>query len=111
MKCAVNFTSHVFCIFIAHVQHTDLSHAFKTYDKDNSGSIDRDEFRYLMYNLDLGLGDNEIEMLVREADADNNGDIDFDEFQQLIQPDPNRVMGLQDKDRGPYVPPPKSLRQ
>jgi Ca2+-binding EF-hand superfamily protein len=54
-----------------------------------------------MYNLDIGLGDNEIEMLVREADVNNDGDIDFQEFQELIQPDPNRVAGLQDPSRGP----------
>ena len=92
------------------VQHADLNHAFQTYDTDSSGAIDRDEFRYLMYNLDLGLGDNEIELLVREADHDNDGMIDFEEFQQLVQPDPNRIIGFQDPDRTPEFVNQKQLK-
>jgi Ca2+-binding EF-hand superfamily protein len=53
---------------------------FKKYDKDNSGSINYEEFKFLCYDLGHFLSDAELQMALKIIDADGSGEIDEKEF-------------------------------
>ena len=56
-----------------------LSSIFKYYDKDNSGFLDKKEFRLYLKNLGFG---NDLQSTTLQALADDNNDgaISFEEF-------------------------------
>ena len=56
-----------------------LSSIFKYYDKDNSGFLDKQEFRLYLKNLGFG---NDLQSTTLQALADDNNDgaISFEEF-------------------------------
>merc|ERR1712232_1141497 len=54
--------------------------AFKAFDKDGNGYIDRDELLQTMANLGDQLTDEEIEEMIREADMDGDARINYKEF-------------------------------
>ncbi|KAG5181716.1 yellow cameleon 2.60 [Tribonema minus] len=62
----------------------EITEAFKVFDKDGSGSIDKEELTAIMKGLGANLSDQEIELLVREADADGDGSIDLQEFLKIM---------------------------
>jgi len=57
--------------------------AFKKYDSDNSGSIDRKEFALLIQDLNITVTDGELDEAFRSLDQNNSGTIDFEEFVQF----------------------------
>lgn len=63
----------------------DLKAAFKLFDKDNSGSIDVDEFREVLESLGDYFTDDEIEAMIEQADKDESGTIDEAEFVLLMR--------------------------
>ena len=58
--------------------------AFKKFDADSSGSIDKTEIRKAMKALGRPITEAEAVAMMEEADADNNGEIDFMEFRKLV---------------------------
>ena len=58
----------------------NLCAAFKVFDKDGSGSIDRDELHKIMTTLGEPLSDAEVDEMLREADKDRDGTINYQEF-------------------------------
>lgn len=63
----------------------ELKAAFKLFDKDNSGSIDVDEFREVLESLGDYFTDDEIEAMIEQADKDESGTIDEAEFVLLMR--------------------------
>lgn len=57
-----------------------LARHFKIVDRDNSKSIDADEFSQLCNLNRLGLSQNEQNVLMRGFDSDGNGRVDYEEF-------------------------------
>lgn len=54
--------------------------AFKSFDTDGSGTIDRNELRGVLENGDQHFSEAELDKFLNEADTDGDGTIDYDEF-------------------------------
>lgn len=61
-----------------------IEEAFKVFDKEGKGSIDRETFRHIMTTMGEKLTDEEVDEMLDEADADGDGEIDYLEFTQMI---------------------------
>jgi len=61
-----------------------LQMAFRAFDIDGNGKIDRAELAQVMKNLGQELTDEEIDAMMKEADTDGDGAIDFEEFKALM---------------------------
>lgn len=53
---------------------------FEKADKDESGALDRQEFKTCMQEAELGLTKKEINILMQQVDVDGDGQITWDEF-------------------------------
>eukprot|EP00904_Undaria_pinnatifida_P006214 jgi/Undpi1/2722/HiC_scaffold_14.g06100.m1 len=58
----------------------EINGAFKFFDKNNDGMVDRGELGEIMRQLGNKLSDKEIELLINAADQDNDGQISMKEF-------------------------------
>lgn len=67
-----------------------VQHAFRSFDKDHSGSINADEFKAVLYTYGLAASEEELERLVSKFDVDGDGTIRYDEFNatfgQVVNP-------------------------
>lgn len=69
-----------------YVQEDMCWRAFKTFDKDGSGSIDKEELSKLLGlhdltdQLQVSITENEVDTIMKEVDLNNDGKIDFEEF-------------------------------
>ena len=61
---------------------TDWQNCFRSFDRDNSGNIDRNELKTALTNFGYRLNDNIIDMLIRKYDRAGRGTIYFDDFIQ-----------------------------
>jgi len=61
-----------------------LQMAFRAFDLDGNGKIDREELAQVMKNLGQELTPEEIDAMMKEADTDGDGSIDFEEFKALM---------------------------
>jgi len=61
---------------------TDWQNTFRTYDRDNSGTIDKNELKTALTSFGYRLSDRFYNMLVRKFDRSNRGTIAFDDFIQ-----------------------------
>lgn len=61
---------------------TDWENCFRSFDRDNSGNIDRHELKTALTNFGYRLTDQTIDMLVRKYDRAGHGTIYFDDFIQ-----------------------------
>jgi calmodulin len=61
-----------------------LQMAFRAFDIDGNGRIDREELAQVMKNLGQELTAEEIDAMMKEADTDGDGTIDFEEFKALM---------------------------
>ena len=64
--------------------------AFNSVDKDNSGSIDKAEFKECALQVAKGFGlenpeEAKIEEIYKKLDSDGNGDVDFVEFKKYVK--------------------------
>ncbi|XP_023347175.1 neo-calmodulin [Eurytemora carolleeae] len=64
----------------------DIKNAFKLFDTDGNGYIDRKELRVMMRFIGEPVTEDEIENILEEADTDKNGLIDYTEFFALMAP-------------------------
>ncbi|XP_012533968.1 programmed cell death protein 6 isoform X1 [Monomorium pharaonis] len=62
---------------------TDWENCFRSFDRDNSGNIDRNELKTALTNFGYRLTDQTIDMLIRKYDRAGRGTIYFDDFIQL----------------------------
>ena len=56
---------------------------FRTFDLNNDGFIDKEEFRTVMKTLDAEFTEEHLEELMKKGDVDGNGQIDYAEFIKL----------------------------
>jgi len=61
-------------------QVAELKQAFDLFDKDNSGSIDKEELGGVMKSLGVELDDGQLSTLYTQMDPSGDGVIDFSEF-------------------------------
>lgn len=62
----------------------ELWDAFKEFDLDGNGTIDKDEFSLFMQKLGYRPTSVELQEMIDEVDKDRNGKIGFDEFKLLM---------------------------
>ncbi|XP_975592.2 programmed cell death protein 6 isoform X3 [Tribolium castaneum] len=62
---------------------TDWQNCFRSFDRDNSGNIDRNELKTALTTFGYRLSDGLVSTLVRKFDRHGNGTILFDDFIQL----------------------------
>jgi len=62
----------------------EIREAFKVFDSDGNGFINRQELRYVMLNLGENMGEEEIEYLIDEIDIDGDGQINYEEFYTMM---------------------------
>lgn len=61
---------------------TDWQNCFRSFDRDNSGNIDKNELKTALTSFGYRLSDNIIDMLLRKFDRFGRGTILFDDFIQ-----------------------------
>ena len=66
---------------------TAMQKVFDKIDSDNSGTIDKSEFKAAMKTLKVPIGDTEIDAIFEEMDVDANGFLDYDEFIAIVSED------------------------
>jgi Ca2+-binding EF-hand superfamily protein len=64
-----------------------LMRAFKHFDKDNNGGVDRGEFGEVLRNFGFEAEPRHIDALFRKYDANASGALEFHEFVNKLQPD------------------------
>lgn len=62
---------------------TDWQNCFRSFDRDNSGNIDKYELRTALQTFGYRLSENIIDMMLRKYDRMGKGTILFDDFIQL----------------------------
>lgn len=60
----------------------DWKKCFTSFDRDNSGNIDKSELKVALCTFGYNLSDNLINTLVRKFDRHGNGTVLFDDFIQ-----------------------------
>lgn len=63
-----------------YLKENHLRSAFSYFDKDNSGTISKDELRTALQGEDFTLTEDEINNLLSGVDANDDGEVDYDEF-------------------------------
>ena len=62
----------------------EFKEAFKLFDRDQDGSITKQELSTVMRSLGQNPTDQELIEMIRQVDEDGNDQIDFDEFLRLM---------------------------
>jgi len=60
--------------------HNEVFEIFRTYDRDNSGSIDRREFARLLEALGMAISEEELGVAIDAVDSNHSGKISWLEF-------------------------------
>merc|ERR1719300_2163062 len=61
-----------------------IREAFKVFDSNGDGFINRQELGYVMDNLGEKMEKEEIESLIDEIDIDGDGQINYEEFYMMM---------------------------
>ncbi|XP_014678898.1 PREDICTED: calmodulin-like [Priapulus caudatus] len=61
----------------------EYTEAFRLFDRDGNGKLDREELRLIIRKLNPDVTDMTIAEMVKSADADGDGNIDYEEFVKL----------------------------
>lgn len=62
-----------------------LAKVFQEMDKNGSGTLDSDDFRWGLKNFGLNFSDQECKILIEEFDKNQNGVIEFSEFISIMR--------------------------
>lgn len=68
-------------------QLTELREIFRSFDRNNDGSLTQLELGSLLRALGLTPSPDQLETLIQKADTNNNGLVEFSEFVALVEPD------------------------
>lgn len=68
-------------------QLSELREIFRSFDRNNDGSLTQLELGSLLRSLDLKPSEDQLETLTQKADRNSNGLIEFSEFVALVEPD------------------------
>ncbi|XP_013384020.1 programmed cell death protein 6-like isoform X2 [Lingula anatina] len=61
---------------------TDWQNTFRSYDRDNSGAIDKNELKIALQSFGYRLSDRFYDILIRKFDRQGRGQVAFDDFIQ-----------------------------
>eukprot|EP01023_Acetabularia_acetabulum_P068700 TRINITY_DN9785_c1_g1_i1.p2 TRINITY_DN9785_c1_g1~~TRINITY_DN9785_c1_g1_i1.p2 ORF type:complete len:162 (-),score=28.94 TRINITY_DN9785_c1_g1_i1:113-598(-) len=70
---------------LSHAEVEMCQKAFNQHDRDKSGTIDIQELKALLNQMNLYPTDEEMFVLMNSVDDDGSGEIDFTEFLNLVQ--------------------------
>jgi hypothetical protein len=62
-----------------------LRQMFKTFDKDNSGTIDANELHQMLLYMGVATTEREVRDMIAQVDQNGDGDIDLDEFLEVMK--------------------------
>lgn len=65
----------------------ELHDIFRTFDKNNDGSLTQLELGSLLRSLGLKPSSEQLDALIQKADTNNNGLVEFSEFVALVAPE------------------------
>lgn len=68
-------------------QISELRQIFRSFDRNNDGSLTQLELGSLLRSLGLKPSPDQLEILIQKADTNNNGLIEFSEFVGLVAPE------------------------
>lgn len=68
-------------------QISELRQIFRSFDRNNDGSLTQLELGSLLRSLGLKPSPDQLENLIQKADTNNNGLIEFSEFVGLVAPE------------------------
>ncbi|KAK4760023.1 hypothetical protein SAY87_023154 [Trapa incisa] len=68
-------------------QLAELREIFRSFDRNNDGSLTQLELGSLLRSLGLKPSPDQLESLIHKADLNSNGLIEFSEFVALVEPD------------------------
>ena len=61
----------------------ELETLFKTFDADQSGGLDHEEIRNMLFTLGADPSPSELNVILKKMDSNNSGVIEFDEFAEV----------------------------
>ncbi|KAJ6237353.1 calcium-binding protein cml45-related [Anaeramoeba flamelloides] len=70
---------------LSKVQILEFENAFKLFDKDGNGQIDRKELQIVLKSLGQNPTENQLKQMIDTVDQDGDGQIDFKEFLNLMK--------------------------
>jgi len=76
----------------AHRSVDDVRKAFKTYDRDGDGAIDKAELHKALTNYKFNFSDQEVDIIFAAGDIDGDGHVDFEEFMYLMCPSTAQIV-------------------
>ena len=62
----------------------EYTEAFKVFDREGNGTINREELKLILTTLGEGLKPEDVEYMLRDADIDRNGFIEYKSFVRLM---------------------------
>jgi calcium-binding protein CML len=68
-------------------QVAELREIFRSYDRNNDGSLTQLELRSLLRSLGLKPTQDQLDALIQRADINSNGLVEFSEFVALVSPE------------------------
>ena len=68
-----------------YLKENHLRSAFSYFDKDNSGTISKEELRQCLTSEDFTLSEQQIAELLNGVDENNDGQIDYQEFIAMMK--------------------------
>ncbi|KAJ3681681.1 hypothetical protein LUZ60_014254 [Juncus effusus] len=68
-------------------QLAELREIFRSYDRNNDGSLTQLELRSLLRSLGLKPTQDQLDALIARADTNSNGLVEFSEFVALVSPE------------------------
>ena len=80
----INFEE--FVLLMVRSQTSEMEEAFKMFDTENKGYIDKSNLKRLLLRTSVGnVSDNDIQMMIDRADSDCDGVISFADFQKMFK--------------------------
>lgn len=61
-----------------------IKEAFNLFDKDGSGTVSLEEFRYVMTSEGAQMTDEDIDEIIKNVDIDGDGQMNIDEFVSML---------------------------
>ena len=71
-------------INLSQEERTACASAFRTFDRDGSGTIDSKELKQVLNALGQNPTDEDVFNMIREVDEDESGEIELDEFMLVV---------------------------